>query len=406
MEIPKLVLIFCIIILVMWLKKPLSLAVAAATAAAILLYRLPLPTAWHAIVAGATGWTTIEALLVFYCITFLQRMLEHRKNLSGCLTALNGLFNNRRINASAAPFLLGCLPAASTVLICGPIVRDSVGDALSTEEKAAVTSYFRHVSESFLPTYASTFIAVGLTGGLVTVSGFVMAMLPMVAALFLTGWLVYLRRVPRDTGMIPDHPKSYYAAMLLHCTWSIVLAIALILLFKLPVEAAVLICIVLNFFVDRFTFSEILPFFRTAFEGRLLVSTWLVMIFKEVLAATGVIEALPAFFSALPIPTFLVFALIFFFGSIVAGTQAIIVLCMPMAMASLGGAPALPLFILLMCMTYAAMQISPIHICLTLCAEDFHVPFSSMTWKTMPMVAVFTVISFLYYGLLRFLCAL
>ena len=89
-----------------------------------------------------------------------------------------------------------------------------------------------------------------------------------------------------------------------------------------------------------------------------------------------------------------------------AGTQAIIVLCMPMAMASLGGAPALPLFILLMCMTYVAMQISPIHICLTLCAEDFHVSFSSMTWKTMPMVAVFTAISFLYYGLLRFLCAL
>ena len=129
MEIPKLVLIFCIIILVMWLKKPLSLAVAAATVATILLYRLPLPAAWQAIVAGATGWTTIEALLVFYCITFLQRMLEHRKNLSGCLTALNGLFNNRRINASAAPFLLGCLPAASTVPRMGAQVSDAKASA-------------------------------------------------------------------------------------------------------------------------------------------------------------------------------------------------------------------------------------------------------------------------------------
>ena len=100
-----------------------------------------------------------------------------------------------------------------------------------------------------------------------------------------------------------------------------------------------------------------------------MVSTLLIMVFKEVLAATGVIAALPGFFSSLPIPTFLVFAHIFFFGSIVSGSQAIIVLCMPMAMATLPLGPGgLPLFVLLMCMTYAAMQVSPVHVCLAVCA--------------------------------------
>ena len=84
------------------------------------------------------------------------------------------------------------------------------GDYLSTPEKAAVTSYFRHISESFLPTYTTIFIAVGLTNGAVSVSSFVLAMLPMVAALFVTGYLVYLRKIPKDTGMVPDHPKPYY----------------------------------------------------------------------------------------------------------------------------------------------------------------------------------------------------
>ena len=51
---------------------------------------------------------------------------------------------------------------------------------------------------------------------------------------------------------------------------------------------------------------------------------------------------------------------------IVVGSQGIIVLCMPMAMAALHGGPALALFILLMSMNYVAMQISPVHICLTL----------------------------------------
>ena len=348
MDLLKLVAVFCIIILVMWMKKPLLIAVLAATLGTIILYSLPPETTYAAVIKGATSWTTIEALLVFYSITYLQRMLEKRKNLSNCQVALNGIFNNRRINASAAPFLLGCLPAASTVLICGPIVRDSVGDYLTTPEKAAVTSYFRHISESFLPTYTTIFIAVGLTNGAVTVSSFVLAMLPMVGALFLTGFLVYLRKVPKDTGMIPENPKSYYWKLLAQSAWSIALAIGIILVFKLPVELAVLICIIINTFVNHFRPSELLPFLRSAFEAKLLVSTWLVMIFKEVLAATGVIEMLPDFFSTLPLPTFLIFALIFFFGAVVAGSQAIIVLCMPMAMASLGSEPALSLFILLM----------------------------------------------------------
>lgn len=400
MDILKILVVFAIIIVVTAMKKPLMVAVAAATVGTVLIYRLSLGVVWQAFLQGAIGKTTIETLVVFYAITFLQRMMEKRNNLANSQVALNGLFNNRRINASVAPFLLGCLPAASTVLICGPIVRDSVGDSLTDPEKAAVTSYFRHISESFLPTYTTIFIAISLTNGAVSASTFIIAMLPMVAALYITGYLVYLRRVPKETGMVSDQPKSYYWKLLVQSIWPIALSIALILLFKMPVYVAVAICILLNVFVNHFTPGELAPFVRTAFEGRLMLSTWLVMIFKEVLASTGAVEALPSFFSTLPIPGYLVYALIFFFGAVVVGTQGIIVLCMPMAMASLGGGPALALFILLMSMDYVASQVSPVHICLTLCAEDYKVSLGSMIYKTLPMVLVFTVLSFGYYFLL------
>lgn len=400
MDLVKLLVIFGIMIAIIWMKKPLSVAVAAATVGTILLYRLSAAATAQAVLAGALGRGTLETLLVFYVVTFLQRMLEKRENLRDSRTALNGIFNNNRVNASVAPFLLGMLPAASAVLICGPIVRDSVGDALDRPEQASLTSYFRHVSESFLPTHAGVFIALSLSGGKVAASSFILAMLPMVAAQFLAGRLVYLRRIPKDTGMVPDRPKRYYVGFLVRSIWSIVLAILLVLAFRLPVAAAVLVCVVLNFFVNRFSFREILPLFRTAFETRLMVSTWLVMIFKEVLAATGVIRALPAFFEGLPIPGFLTFALIFFFGTVVAGSQAINVLCIPMAMAAVGDGPGLALFVLVMCMSYVAMQISPVHICLTLCAEDFRVSLGSMVRKTLPLVAIFSVIAFAYYAIL------
>lgn len=405
MNLIKLLIVFVIIVFVMGvLKKNIMYAVTAASVGAILLYGMSPAEAGNAIWTATKSWQTIEALLVFYCITFLQRMMEARKDLSNCQVALNGLFNNRRVNASIVPFILGCLPAASTILICGPIVRDSVGDSLKNEEKAAVTAYFRHISELFLPTYTSIFIAIGLTQGQVSVSAFVIAMIPMAIALYASGWLVYLRRVPRDTGMKSEEPKSNYIKLLFKSIWAILLAIALILIFNMNVEIAVLICIVIDFFVNRFKFKEILPFFKTAFEGKLMASTYLVMVFKEILSSTGVIKELPDYFAKLPIPEFLIFALIFFFGSIIAGNQAMNVLCIPIMMGTLGGVSALPIFILVMSMGYAAMQISPIHICLTLCSEDFKIPLGSLVARVLPMVGVFVLLSFAYYGLLTFIC--
>ena len=130
MDILKLIIVFAVIIGVMWMKKPMWMAVIAASIATVLLYGLSPQVTAGAVYKGATAKATIQTLVVFYSITFLQRMMEKRKNLSNAQLAMNGLFNNNRVNASIVPFLLGMLPAASTVLICGPIVRESVKESL------------------------------------------------------------------------------------------------------------------------------------------------------------------------------------------------------------------------------------------------------------------------------------
>ena len=168
MELLKLAGVFCVMILVLWRKKPLSWAVAAAALAVWLLFWMPARTFAAALARGAVRWDTIQLLLVLYLITFLQRMLEKRGCLTSAKDALDGLFNSRRVDASAAPALLGMLPAVGTVLICGDIVRQSTDGFLKTEEQACVTSYYRHVSELFFPTYTSILIAVDLSAGKVT----------------------------------------------------------------------------------------------------------------------------------------------------------------------------------------------------------------------------------------------
>ena len=400
MELLKLAIVFATILVLIYKKLSLSVAVAAAGVEICLLYQLPPSTIAQALLKGSFGWDTLQLLLVLYLITFLQQMLDCRHCLSNAKEALDGLFNSRRVDASLAPTLLGMLPAVGTVLICGDIVRESSDGYLPPEEQACVTSYYRHVSELFFPTYTSILIAIDLSEGQVSVSAFTLAMLPMMAALMVIGWLVYLRKLPKDAGFVLTHGKVWYIELLIRSLWTIVCTVVLIVAVNVPVYLAVLICILLNVIVGRFSLSELKPFFKSAFEGRLMISTFMIMIFKEILSATGAISRFPHYFSELPIPTFLVFAIVFFFGSMVSGSQAIIILCMPMAMATVSGTSALPLFVLLMCMTYAAMQISPIHVCLAVCAEDYHVSLGALVWKTLPLVGLFCAVSLVYYVIL------
>lgn len=278
------------------------------------------------------------------------------------------------------------------------MVDTACGDYISKEDKTFVASYFRHIPESFLPTYSSIILACQLTG--VQMGAFVLGMVPMVACLMLLGYLFYLRRVPKETGEAASTDKLADLQSLCRSLWTIAVIIFLIVAFNVPVYIATVGVIVVYFFTSRFTWQEIKPFFLSALESRIVINTFVVMIFKDLLTHTNVITELPGLFEALPIPSFLVFGLIFFIGSIVAGSTAIITLCLPMAFAAVPGA-GMPLMVFLMSCTYTAMQISPTHLCLTLACEHFKTDFGALVKRTLPIIGIFYIILTGYYLLLN-----
>jgi len=195
MDIVKLIIIFVVIVIVMRLNKPIHISVSVGALATILLYRIELIDIFNLIKIGTLGESTISLVLAFYTITFLQRMLEKRGHLLLAERSLTNIFNSRRINVMIAPFVIGLLPSPGAVLIAAPIVDNASGEYLDKEEKTFVTSFFRHISEAFLPTYASILLAINLSG--VGMAPFVIGMLPMVFALFYLGYIFYVRKIPK-----------------------------------------------------------------------------------------------------------------------------------------------------------------------------------------------------------------
>ena len=397
MDILKLLVIFVCIIIVIKLNKTLYISIAAGVAATIILFGINPLTALRLIVIGAFRKDTIYLVLAFYTITFLQRMLEKRGHIIMAERALNSLFNSRRVNAMAAPAIIGLLPSAGAVLIAAPIVDNAGGDDISKEEKTFITSYFRHIPESFLPTYSSVLLALNLSGADMT--AFVVGMLPMVVIQFYLGYFFYVRKIPQNIGVPESRDRMKEIKKLFVSLWSIALSIAIILILKISVHLAVIPVIILSFILNKFSYEEIKPIFVSAFETKLIITTVVTMIFREILTYTGVIERLPDYFSVLPVSSVVIFALIFFFGTLIAGSQAIIALGMPMAYAAIPDGGAV-LLILLMCMLYISMQVSPTHICLGIITEHNGTSFIDLVMKTMPVLITFILISSVYCYLL------
>lgn len=397
MDIIKLMVIFAVIVITMRLNKPIYVSIILGGIATILLYGLSLAEILNSLRVGILGSGTIHLILAFYTITFLQRMLEERDHLLLAEESLTNIFNSRRINAMLAPFVIGLLPSPGAVLIVAPIVNNAAGDSLDTEEKMFVSSYFRHIPEAFLPTFPAILLAINLSG--IEITPFILGMLPLIAVLVFLGYIFYVRKIPKTEKPVEKADRTKEVKDLVKSLWSIILTIAILLIFDTPVYISATLVIVLSIFINKFKFNEIMPMFKTAFETKLIVTTIFIMIFKELLVNAGIIEALPSYFSQLPISPYIVYGLIFFFGTILIGSQGMVAVALPLAFATIPNA-GLPLFVFLMGISYIAMQISPTHICLPIIVEEYNSSFSALVQKTMPILIIFTILLSIYSYLL------
>lgn len=388
--------VFAVIIILLTLKCPLWQATLGGLVAIVLLWCMPLSAVLVQTGRVFTLWNNLSVILALYVITYLQRMLEARGQIKLAQQDLNGIFHNRRINAAGAAMFIGLLPSAGAMILCGDIVRDATEGYLEPKEQAYVTSWIRHIPESTLPTYSGVLLMANISG--LPMGKFIIGMIIPVIVLFLLGYYPYMRRVPKDPGMPQSENRLRDFKNLLCHLWTLLVMIALILVLKLNVVTAGIVVIAAGLVLYRFTAKDMLHMLKSAFEVKLLLNTTLVLVLKEFISWTGILQQLPEMMAGLPIPPYLIFALIFFLGGIISGASGVVAMAAPLAFAALEG--TVPLMILFMCMSHGASLISPTHVCLVVAADYFKVSMGELIRKTIPASLVFCVLMLGYYNLL------
>lgn len=396
MELLSLCVIFGVIVILLWMKKPLFLALGASIFAGILLFRIPPMEAAAVLCRQSLAADTWNILLSFYSITLLQRMLEQRQRLQQAQTSFNALLRNRRMNAAISTTVLGLLPSAAVMSVCASMVDHTCKGYLDKREKMLVACYYRHIPEMFLPTFSSILMALGISG--VSAGKFVLSMFPMVLTAYGLLYVVYLRRMPPEMPLL-EVSRREELCKLLKNLWSFLAILLLSIVWNLSVYMAALPVLALDYIVDRFRPEELPALLKSAAEPLLLGNMYLVMLFKGIIAHTNVIVLLPDFFGRFPIPITAAFGLIFFFATVVSGSQATIALCLPMALSAIpdGG---ISLLVLLMCVTWAAMQVSPTHVCNFVAAKYFQTTLGDLVVRGLPILVLFCIIAYGYSSLL------
>ena len=162
-EFIKLAVIFIVIMVMVLAKLKLRDAMIAAILLTVILFGIPIGDAAKLMIQSVYEKDTLLVVGSFILVTFLQRIMENRKLLERAEMALQRLSGDRRMVCVIAPVIIGFLPSAGAVNICGAIVDKATGKDLDVEEKTFVTSYYRHISESFSPTYNAILLALSIT---------------------------------------------------------------------------------------------------------------------------------------------------------------------------------------------------------------------------------------------------
>ena len=399
MDAVKVLIIFLLmLVLIFKLKKSLTVTFIFGCAAVAVAFRFDPVFAVTLAARSAFSKSTFAIVAIYYTVTFLQKMMEAKGDIDLAQDSLLGITNNKRLSAALIPMCVGLMPSPGAVVIGGAMVDSIYGNSVGDEDKNFITSYYRHVPESFLPTFGSIVLACELAK--VPLSDFVLYMAPLALLLFILGYFMIMRHLPWETGMPESSNKLQDVRNVFLSLWPVGTIIFIVLAVKkIDVYLAATGVIVLYFFVNKFRFQDVKPFFKSAFEPKVILSTIFILVFKDYIMQTDAVESLPRLFAKLPLPDYLIFSLIFFVGSVIVGSTAIAAIGIPLAYAAIpdGGTP---LLVLLSSMAFAAMQVSISHICLFLSSEFFKVEFASLIKKTIPVISVFCVLLILYYLLL------
>ncbi|MDP3478497.1 MAG: DUF401 family protein [Desulfoprunum sp.] len=345
---------------------------------------------------------TQEQFLFLAAIVGLILILSDAQERSGqsrrLMEAISGYLINPRLRLIFFPALIGLLPMPGGAVFSAPMVKAvSEGMTMQDEDRAVINYWFRHVWELAWPLYPGVILTVSLAE--IPVGTFISNTWPGVLAMFVLGWLFFLRPgvlgVDRPDLLTSSSPAQWRTVLRegLPLLVAIIGAVGLETLISktmpgVSFEWGVIIALILAVFSimvqNRLGEDFLIEVLRKKSLWTMLGVIVAIFMFKDIMGAAGIVEAMARSSSGGVALFAAAFFLPFLVGMVAGINVAFVGATFPLLLGLLHTMglqhQTVPYLVLASFAGFTGVMISPIHICFLLNCNYFGVDLAK-AWR-------------------------
>ena len=391
MDALKLAAVFLVVLLLVARRWNMGLVMLAGSALLATAFAMP-PSLLAATVGGTLAtWTTWQLTIALVAIVVLEHGLREWGALRKLSSGLLGIVRDERVVMAALPALIGFLPSAGGARFSAPLVDEvAAGTNASPATRSFANYWFRHVWNYSVPVYAGVVLVSAVAT--VPLASVIAANLPLTLAALAAGVVVAFPRVRPATRALPERGLGGHLSDLAPGLVPILGVLVAVAIFHVDVTLALVLAAALVAFAARVPLGDVARVLRSRATVRIAVMVVGVLVFKDVLQASGAVGSLPGLLERAGIPLLAVaFVLPIVVGFVTALETAFVGLTFPLLLAI---TPHVDLRLLAFAYAagFAGVMLSPLHLCMVFTREYFETEYlpvlSPVVLATAPVLAM------------------
>ncbi len=346
--------------------------------------RLPVMKALEYSFNGAFSPSTLKLILIFFLIMMIENIMRNSGMIKAMVDSLKEIVGSNRLAAGMMPTMLGLLPSPGGARFSCPMVEEITKESTDETNKSFINYWFRHVWLDGFILYPGVILAAELLK--VSVVSLFLHLLPFMLVSVVSGWVFGLSGIKKEkikrTRPVAESVKTLTIG-LLPIIIVIVVYISLLKVTGFSLEIAAGSVIIALLLIKRYSFQKLLQTAKEAFPVKLVLIIIGVMVFKEVLLESGVINELPSLMSRHGIPVAILYILLPFAGAFTSGiTVSYVSLAFPILI-TLGIGDNLWFASAAFIVGFIGTMVTPLHLCAVMTADFFKSSLGSLLKRIM-----------------------
>ena len=393
-DVLKIGLILAGIILLIRLKVALSLILILSALVLGLLFQMSAGDLVQGTLRAFLNADNLKLVLALELVLLFSAVLRENGAMHRAISALSGLLRDARFTVAVIPAIIGLLPVVGGAMLSAPLVAEASDDlGLPPERRTFLNFWFRHIWEYTLPTFPAVFLTASITG--VPIPELAAAGIPLTLAAIATGVVFGFRGVQASVcgkriGSLREARKPIvdFIWNLLPFFLVIALTVGLDLHLVYPLAGVTTAVIVFN----RMPIGRLREIAAAHLSIDLAFLIWGIMLFKEILLATGAMGRIAAELSAMGIPALALVVLLPALVAFITGyTTAFVGLSFPVLIPFIPAGGLSAFYVMLgLASGICAHLLSPMHACLVMTMQYYEAGMGK-TYRLlfMPTAAIF-----------------